>query len=73
MIIFFSGSRLPGIPETAVESISMMNGPLTMFSIGMALGALNRGHLAFIKRVWLVIGLRLIVFPVVIVLLPCLL
>ncbi|MBR1455712.1 MAG: AEC family transporter [Oscillospiraceae bacterium] len=61
--------RLPELAMTALETVSGMLGPAAMLITGMLLGGLELRRILGSRRVWLVAGLRLLLFPLAAVLL----
>ena len=61
--LFLLDLRLPRLLEDTVTGIASMVGPSAMLVIGMTMGSLSLGQVVKKGRVWLVTGLRLLVFP----------
>ena len=68
MALFLTGWRLPGFVNNAMSMLGNTTTPLAMFVIGTRLVGLNRTHLSD-KSLLTACGLRLIVFPLVVLLL----
>ncbi len=62
-LLFVTGIRLPEVPRIAIHSVGLMVGPLCMIVTGMLIGSLDlRGFLAY-RKLPLIVGLRLVGFP----------
>lgn len=72
-ILFFTGFRFPAMVQTTVDSLAGMLAPLSMILTGMLLGGMKFREIVADRRVYLVTALRLIVFPVVVILIFALL
>ena len=68
MALFFLRIPLPGFLAEAVASIGSMIGPLTMMVAGMLMGNVDFKKVLRLPSVWKVTVLRLLVFPLVILL-----
>ena len=68
MIIFMFKIELPTVVSSTLENVGSMVGPLAMIVIGMILGSMNLKDIFKEKRTYMVCFLRLIVYPLVIVL-----
>ena len=73
LILFFTGFRFPVMVQTTVDSLAGMLAPLSMILTGMLLGGMKFREIVADRRVYLVTALRLIVFPVVVILIFALL
>jgi len=63
LICFFSGFRMPGPVQTAIESLSAMVGPIAMLVSGMLIANMNLKSVVTYKRVWMVAAFRLVIIP----------
>lgn len=68
LCLFLFRIRLPDVINGAIESVSDTMGPLTMLVIGMLLGEMGFSKIITDKRAYLVCLIRLLVFPIIIVL-----
>ncbi len=68
LLLLLTGWRLPGFVNNALGTLGAVTTPLSMFVIGARLISLRPAHLAD-TRLLLVCGLRLLVFPAMILLL----
>ena len=64
-LIFAFQIPIPGLLSDALSSISATLGPVSMLIVGMLIGGMELKKVFINPRVWLVTGLRLIVFPLV--------
>ncbi len=69
ILMFFLRLQLPEMIQEAVSGIGGMIGPLSMVITGMLIGSMDLKKVFTYRRVWLVAGLRLIVYPLLAVLL----
>lgn len=67
MLIF--NYQFRGIPADVISSLAKMVGPFSMIIVGMILGGMNIKEMFANKRMWGVIGMRLILCPTIILLL----
>lgn len=67
LILFLTGIQLPSVLQQAIDSVSLMIGPLAMFVIGMLIGNMNFRNIFSDKRTYLVCFLRLIILPLAVV------
>lgn len=67
IVLFLSRIQLPDILLTTVSSIGSMVGPLSMLVIGMLIGHMNFKDILEEKRTYLICILRLIVYPLVMI------
>lgn len=65
LVLFFTGLRFPAPVADAIAGIGQMIGPLSMLIIGMVMGSMDFKSLLSFKRLPLVVGARLVVFPLV--------
>jgi len=63
LLAFIFGLRLPTIISTATIGMSNLVAPLSLFIIGIILGSVKFKELFSQKRVYYIVALRLIVFP----------
>ena len=68
LTLFLLKIRLPSLLEGAMESAGSMLGPISMVIIGMLMGGVDLKKLVRIPGVWKVVFLRLIGYPLVILL-----
>lgn len=68
VILFLTGFRFPSVVQTAVDSMAGMIAPLSMVLTGMLLGGMKFREIIGARRAYLITALRLIVFPLVVVL-----
>lgn len=68
IVMFLTQLKFPSFVDDALGSISGTIGPLAMIVIGMLIGGVEIKKIINYKRVWLVTFLRLIVFPLTILL-----
>ncbi len=68
IVIFLTQFKFPSFVQDALSSISSTIGPLAMIVIGMLIGGIKLKEIVVYRRVWLVTFLRLIVFPLTILL-----
>ncbi len=61
--IFFRGITLPSIINNAMSSVSAMVGPLSMIMLGMLVAGSNCDGLLRRKRTWLILALKMLIFP----------
>ena len=64
IILFLTGTALPGFVKDGVSMMGGLIGPVSMIIIGMLLGGMDLKKLFTYKRVWLTAAFRLLVFPV---------
>ena len=67
IFLFVSKIQLPSIIQGTLNRLGSMIGPLSMLVIGMSLGNINLKSLFMEKRTYLISVLRLIVFPIVMI------
>lgn len=65
LVLFFTGLRFPAPVADAIAGIGQMIGPLSMLIIGMVMGSMDFASLKSFKRLPLVVGARLVAFPLV--------
>ncbi len=65
LFFFFTGIRLPGFVEDAVDSLSAMLGTVAMLVAGMLLGSMDMKKALSYKRLPLICFLRLVVLPLI--------
>ena len=63
MIMFITGIRLPALAYDTVDSIGAMIGPAAMLITGMLIGEVDMKKVMDGFRIWGIVALRLIVFP----------
>lgn len=66
IVLFFSGIRFPKVISETISSISNLIGPVSMFVSGMLIAGINLKKTFTNKRIYLITMLRMIVFPVII-------
>ncbi|MBR3880870.1 MAG: AEC family transporter [Mailhella sp.] len=62
-IMFMFGLRLPEVPAMAVHAVGVMIGPLCMIVTGMLIGSMEFSRLRVYRKLPLIVGLRLIFYP----------
>ena len=62
-VLFLLDLRLPQLLTQTIDSVGSMVGPSAMLVIGMTIGSLSLKTVFTGRRVWLVTGLRLLIFP----------
>ena len=67
IILFLTGFRFPSVVQTAVDSMAGMIAPLSMVLTGMLLGGMKFREIVGTPRAYLVTALRLIVFPLAVI------
>lgn len=65
VILFATGLRFPGPVDDAVSSLGGMVGPASMLLTGMLIGGMDIRRMLAHRRLWMVVGLRLIAVPLV--------
>lgn len=66
-VLLFAGRiRLPEILRGTMDAMGKTIGPLSMIIAGMLIGSLNLKKILSYRRLWLIVLLRMIVFPLVI-------
>lgn len=68
LILFFAGIKLPTVIGSAVSSISSIVGPLCMIMLGMLLASVNFKEVFSGKRIYLVVLLKMLIFPGIVLL-----
>ena len=68
IVLFLTGFRFPSVVQTAMNSIAGMIAPLSMILTGMLLGGMKLREIVGTPRAYLITALRLVAFPLVIVL-----
>jgi len=68
LILFISGAKLPFVISETVSQLSTVVGPVSMLVVGMLLGSVDLKESLFNKRLYIVCFIRLILFPVLIIL-----
>ena len=63
LVLFFTGTKLPGILGSAVSAVGSMLSPISMFMIGMLVGAADFKAILCDKRTYFVTFARLLAFP----------
>lgn len=66
IILFITGLRLPKIINDTFTFIGSMIGPICMIVAGMLIGDMDLKKIPFYKRLYLITFLRMIAFPIVI-------
>lgn len=66
--LFFAQIKLPSVLGDAVSSLSSMIGPISMVMIGMLLASVEWKSIFIQKRIYLIVFLKMIVFPGIILL-----
>ena len=61
--LFLLNRPLTGLPEDTVSALASMVGPSSMLVIGMTMGSLNLKQVFQNRRIFLVAGLRLLIYP----------
>lgn len=69
IVLFATGLHFPGPVEDAIDSLSVMVGPISMLVTGMLIGGMDLKKTFAYKRLWLVTALRLVIFPLVVLVL----
>lgn len=64
LIMFLTGIRIPALPSQALQFIADMNTPMAMIVSGVTISQTNIFRLVKNLRIWLVVGLRLLVLPI---------
>lgn len=67
--LFFLGIPLPSVVTGAMDSMSAMIGPLSMIVAGMLMGGIDLKHIFTLPSIWKVAALRLVVFPLAVLVL----
>lgn len=67
IILFLTGFRFPAVVQKAVDAMDGMIAPLSMMLTGMLLGGMKFREIIGTPRAYLVTALRLIAFPLVVV------
>ena len=65
LALFLVGYTIPSLVETGLELIGSVTTPLAMLVVGALLATLPAARLAGDWRIYLIAGLRLIIFPVI--------
>lgn len=68
IILFVGKIQLPSVMQGTISSIGAMIGPLSMLVIGMSLGNMELKSIFTSKRTYLISFLRLIAYPIVMIL-----
>lgn len=68
MLMFMTGIRLPELVNDTIDSIGYMIGPVAMLITGMLIGKVDVKRVMGSLRIWKVATLRLIVFPMFVLL-----
>ena len=68
LIIFFGRITLPGIVTDTISSISDTVGPISMIMIGMLLAGVNWKSVFSGIRIYIIVVLKMIVFPLIVLL-----
>lgn len=66
LIMFLTGIRIPALPSQALQFIADMNTPMAMIVSGVTISQTNIFRLVKNLRIWVVVGLRLLVLPIVV-------
>lgn len=64
LIMFLTGIRIPALPSQALQFIADMNTPMAMIVSGVTISQTNIFRLLKNLRIWVVVGLRLLVLPI---------
>lgn len=67
--LFICQIRMPAIIATALDQVGSMVGPLAMLIMGVLLSEIDFKKVFSYRRLWLVLGIRLVVFPLIAMLL----
>ena len=67
IFLFIAGIRFPPVLQEAIVSTGDMIGPLVMLVTGILIGSMDWRRVRSYRRLWLVALLRLIVFPLLII------
>lgn len=67
ILLLIVGIKLPAILEDSIDSTADMLGPISMLIAGMLMAGLNLRKILTYRHVWKVTFLRLIVFPMILV------
>jgi predicted permease len=65
VVMFVSGLRFPEVPRMAIHGVGVMIGPLCMIVTGMLIGSMDFSRLKAYRRLPLIVGLRLIFYPLI--------
>ncbi|MEG0366803.1 MAG: AEC family transporter [Coprobacillus sp.] len=68
IVFFLLQIQLPGLVVTTIDRVGSMIGPLAMLVIGMLIGQMNLKDIFMEKRTYLIAFMRLIVYPLIIIL-----
>ena len=66
VIVMFTGLRFPALIDDTMASISTLLAPTAMLTTGFLLGGMDLRKIILNKRIWLVSALRLLVFPLIV-------
>lgn len=69
LVLFLLHIRLPDVLGETVQSVSQMVAPASLFIVGMLIAGMNWKKVFLNRRAWLVTGLRMVFFPLLLVLL----
>ena len=68
IILFLTQFQLPGLVVTTFDKVGSMIGPLAMIVIGMLIGEMNFKDIFSEKRTYIIVAMRLVVYPLLTVL-----
>lgn len=68
IIFFLLQIQLPGLVVTTIDRVGSMIGPFAMLVIGMLIGRMNFKDIFVEKRIYLITFMRLIIYPVIVIL-----
>lgn len=64
ILLFLGRIRLPAVLEDSIDTVGSMVGPAAMIVTGMLIGNMDLKKLAAYRRLWLMIVIRLIAYPI---------
>lgn len=65
---FFSRIEIHGIPSSVLYDVSQMLGPVSMISIGMVIAGVKWSQMFKNKRIFMIIAIRMVAFPLLAIL-----
>ena len=69
LVLFITHLRLPSLVSGAMDSVSVMLGPISMIIIGMVMAGVDLKRTVRLPGIWKVMALRLIGYPLVVLVL----
>ncbi len=69
LFLFITGIQLPSPVQDTLSNVCSMAGPVAMLITGMLIGSKKLTQVFTYRRLWMVVGMRLVVFPLLILLL----